>query len=300
MFHRKLVFLPSVEGSSANLSGTFLYEPIFRKAGSYAFVTDASQLRQEEVDCFVGSRDLVVVQVPPEGYPVPTLKDGTSITSQGFFRSTGTSNETKGKTFPGVYYPFAGRYDVNIPDKGWFIKMGRFFTTADDWKNIPKWFDSLCSLLGTGYWKTKVTKTGTQIIIQDTEGEEKCLGYANFLGYFPEWWQVRLSAALGGEFWDRKDMEPLKYAALNYTWDREKERFEESPIEFTMVAKSRCDTRKTDENTIEAVNNWLENHHAFYAGDPLEWYNMFLFFARNYYKTQEEREESLKQLAAER
>jgi hypothetical protein len=52
-----------------------------------------------------------------------------------------------------------------------------------------------------------------------------CQLYENFLNKFAFWFQVKLSAQIGGYFWDREDMTLLKHYALNYDFDPKKRIF---------------------------------------------------------------------------
>lgn len=139
------------------------------------------------VKCFEADRQLVAVPLTEKvhkqyHWPIP---------NQLYYLSSGTSNESN---FPGVYFPMMGISE----------KLGKL--------QILKMLSSLSMA-----WRSRLCR-----LVNDLElplEKRYCILLDNFLNKFRYWFQVQQSAALGGEFWQRPDVQYLRDIALNYSWD---------------------------------------------------------------------------------
>jgi chemotaxis protein histidine kinase CheA len=211
------------------------------------------------VDCYRGVREIAVTPVPKEANQSSIPK--WPYKTQGFFKSTGTSNAL---AFPGIYFPFAGRQEQHsILGYGWLVKMGDFSKTI---AQAPDWFKRLCELWGDKHNKDLVDDDG-----------KICGDYIVFLGYFAEWWQVRVSAALGGEFWERPDMERVLHVAQEYKvgiscdndnrykWDFNKRDFVDAEFPTQEIkTQKQCD-RPNGKDEPHETNKWLSERGAYVA-----------------------------------
>ena len=174
-----------------------------RSSGEYGGAPDTKY-----VNCYVyNNRKLVLVNTPA----------GVNGTTQGFYYSTDTSNQYGFES----YFPFYG-----MGDDGWIMK-GRSSGFVGRGGYITDWREALCDILSLGEGTDENCKSVVpNITFQHSDSDhwetrplERCCDmFRNFLDKFTDWWEVRISAALGSPMWNRPDYAYLKHLALNYIW----------------------------------------------------------------------------------
>jgi len=140
-----------------------------------------------------------------------------------FFESSGTSN-TAG--YGSVFFPSEG-----VGESGkWVIKF------ADKSAAMRSWANTFCSIFDEylrdiGHLDEFITPKGRRPGFYNLDLSDRLFECkAKFEGifkYFPHWWMLQISAALGGVFWERPDMKYLRDFALNFSWDYDKREFVE-------------------------------------------------------------------------
>ncbi len=168
-------------------------------------------------------RNLLIREIPKnEKYNYHPKQQKVNPKCQGYYSSTDTSNE---RGYSGVYFPFVqfGRYGTNEI----LIKYTAYtrLRQKKETRPIPlkPWAKTLCTTLNGMF-------AGTGRC--ESDEKESCCGFEHFISKFGEWWQVRQSAQIPGEFWERSDVKVLRDIALNYNWDAESDTFiqDETPL----------------------------------------------------------------------
>src|SRR6185437_10741238 len=179
-------------------------EPHATPCGTHQTYNELNQTCVDDlkVSCLTGSRQYVVMPIPEAIRQVYNWP----IKNQAMFLSTGTSNALN---FGSVYFPFAGVNEVPEPflraTAGWLIKF-----SSSQRENA--WRARLCTLVQD--W---IIPSGIGYSIMSNY----CSELSAFLDKFAFWWQVRLSAALGGDFWERADVRYLYDLARLYDWNND-------------------------------------------------------------------------------
>lgn len=189
-------------------------------------------LRQDTLDKYILPRvraTTTAVQTHQYGAELRPPKRRTFIVAdapdrsrqQAFFCSTGTSNACG---FPGTFFPTAGvrdnwihKYGGHTPDFAWELEKQTEST-------IPK---------------------------------ARRYAYTDLLDlYFASWWQVQISASLGGEWWERPDMAFLRGMAQWYDFDETRKTFvlRDTPFPLYRLTAMQPDIHLRD------VNDWYRRH----------------------------------------
>jgi hypothetical protein len=217
--------------------------------GAGASGAGREQKGSNTLPCLHGSRYLCVAPMPEK------YQTKLGATNQGMFYSTGSSNASM--NFADVWFPTQGvqlekTYDAS---PGWVIKF--YSNVFND--VFFGWRKGFCAIVDGKKSKDICTKYDTTI-------KNCCDLYKNFLDKFSFWYQVTISARLGGAFWDRDDMEILKEYALSYDWDGKKKEFvkakgDRSPL---YVSQESCqditDLPREEINIL--MNSWLKDQDA--------------------------------------
>ena len=142
--------------------------------------------------------------------PVPDieLRYGYPSSMAMFYRSTGTSNYNA--DFATVYFPSHGVLEKgSYMPPGWIQKFGGYFKPE-----LVPWINAFCKRFDEFWMADTVAAT-------DEKEQDNCKNrYHGLLNKFSYWWQLQVSAQLGGEFWERPDVAYLRGVALTYDWDR--------------------------------------------------------------------------------
>ena len=163
-------------------------------------------------------RKIVLVSVPDYerdfGYPVKR---------QAFYMSTGVSNNN---AFTSVYFPIQG---INIDEVDDLNKINKingkqeyarhFFIKMDTYYKDRLWMQAFCEKMDR--------------FLSVTEQKLSCVQhYTPIMTMFSYWWQLRISALLGGEFWERPDMMYLQAFAILYKWNHTERKFEMDELDY--------------------------------------------------------------------
>lgn len=174
--------------------------------------------------CMNSVRDVVIMKVPKY------IRDkGWKNKNLAFFKSTDTSNV---KGFKDVYFPFYG-----FLMGGWFVKA-----TERAWLHDKQLEDTL-----EADWKKEIFNRAED-------------DYVSFLEKFGFYFQLRMSAVCGGEFWDRPDMVWLRDLALYYNYDdKEKEFYRDGGISSSCKV---VDCIEDKEMSIWTIQQWMDDNDA--------------------------------------
>jgi hypothetical protein len=163
------------------------------------------------INCYISeNRKYILVNTPKYLFD-------QDIETQGFFLSSDISNTYGYK----AYFPFYG-----VDETGWVIKgrscgEGIIFCEASEWRKgvcdlLSEFDDNLKYLNNEKYITYNIPGGASRTA--NLEVTEYCQLFMNLLDKFTDWWEVRISATIGGETWDRSDFTYLKDLALNYRW----------------------------------------------------------------------------------
>lgn len=130
---------------------------------------------------------------------------------QGMYKSTDSSNKFG---FKDTYFPFLGQ------------DHSRWIEKEDSSKSY-KWRNKICNYITSKEMCEDLNMIVRLIDISNNKLVDCCDLYDSFLNKFAFWFQVRLSARLGGDFWKRKDMNLLRGLAMHALWNDETNEFEE-------------------------------------------------------------------------
>jgi hypothetical protein len=218
------------------------------------------------VPCCQGIRTICVLPIPKE---TPRVSKGVLQTHQAMYFSTGQSNP--GANFPGGWFPTAGiktdmTPSIRISPDGEKIECSSGMVikfTSTDKKPFTNthffWRERLCELMG--------------------ENGLDCGNYRKFLSKFGFFYQLSMSAQLGGVLWDMEDMKPLKDIVMSYNWKNDKDwrkrDFANVDEKDTyLVSSSTCEdfagdfNFSIDNHRIESgvlVNRWLDAYGALFG-----------------------------------
>lgn len=211
------------------------------------------------------ARKMVIVPVPIEH-----RKDWSSKNII-FFRSSGTSNE-KGLT--GMFFPTQGMWR-----NGWIEKMGHHQKDYDgergddettpvvsdtDRDTIKSWEKPFCKIFKDfmkhiKYDYKEVKRSQGFFYLRKRDMAMTCETAEHIANtYFKYWWMAQLSAAIGGEFWERPDLAFLRGMLLTMDWNPEKQTFLErdKPIR-PFDLPEHCNIVDIDQ-----MNFWAQDHDA--------------------------------------
>lgn len=156
-----------------------------------------------------------------------------SCDNQAFFRSTGTSNYW---SFESIFFPFK-----RVDSSGWIHK--------DMGGDLSPWFKILIEHFRETH--PDLFKKGRPIL-------------EHFISKFGDWWQVKMSAGLGGKLWDEvPELSFVKFFMLNHDWNSVKELYIKSEIVVRYVYDER-DCLMIDKDD---VNDWLRKNSAICGKD---------------------------------
>ena len=200
-------------------------------------------------------RKIVLVSVPNYekdfGYPVKR---------QAFYESTGVSNNN---AFTSVFFPMQGVNTEEIEDlnklnylKGRGSYAFNFLIKMDAYYRDRIWMQAYCEKMDNF-----LTVTGQRLSCVEH--------YTPILSMFSYWWQLRISALLGGEFWDRPDMIYLRAFAMLYKWNHIDQKFEMDEFHHTYDTSKYViiSQGKNDEEKSVFVNNELKKFDALISNE---------------------------------
>lgn len=182
--------------------------------------TDVKKMDLVHMECLDGTRRFLIVPIPKDirqEYKWP-------VANQLFFLSSGKSNDV---SFSDTYFPTLGineayeEHSSHLPS--WIMKA----ETSDRWAAWARAFMKILEpMYEINYLNAKYYKT--------------------FLSYFDHWFQMRISAQLGGKSWD--DVKEMREYVLNHSWDFERGVFVKDPKPLPeLQAPSHCDKIKLPE-----------------------------------------------------
>jgi hypothetical protein len=192
------------------------YKRKYIKLKGGVYPDDTQQLSQTtlEMECYDYEGRIIISTKLPNW-----IQSLTGVTTQAFYRSTGTSNI---HSFPDTYFPFFG---INIDGgliKGWSSSLDMFGSSAFCWR------EKLCNQMSVfgfdEYIKSEGLLTHYQPIASGstkwrTHSVEKyCDKFMPFLSKFTDWWEVRVSASIGGGIWDNIKYKNLLDLTKKYEW----------------------------------------------------------------------------------